>query len=165
MEVKSVQKYIITSPKKMREVVSMIKKLSPVEAYDTLPFLSKKASVKLRKVIGSALANARQKELKEELLYFKEIQIGEGPRLKRWRAGARGMAKPYKRRMSHIRVVLGVKEVDKKQDKKVVTKEVGRKVGSEKIGITKKKRKDELKVKSAEKSEVMLKKNRKEKDN
>ena len=39
-------------------------------------------------------------------MVFKEIQIGEGPRLKRWRAGAHGRAKPFKKRMSHIRVVL-----------------------------------------------------------
>lgn len=110
MEIKSVQKYIIASPQKIREVVPLIKGLSPAKAYEILPFTGKRTSDKLRKVIGTALANAKEKGAKEENLYFKEIQIGEGPRLKRWRAGARGMAKPYKRRMSHIRVVLGVRE-------------------------------------------------------
>ncbi len=110
MEIKSTQKYIIASPKKIREVVPLIKKLSPVEAYERLPFSGKRAGDKLRKVVGSALANARQKGLKDDDLFFKEIQVTDGPRLKRWRAGARGMAKPYVRKLSHIRIVLGVRE-------------------------------------------------------
>ena len=113
MEIKSVQKYIIASPKKIREVVPLIKKLSPAKAYEVLPFSGKRAGEKLRKVVGSALANARQKGIKEENLFFKEIQVSAGPKLKRWRAGARGMAKPYVKKLSHIRVVLGVREEEK----------------------------------------------------
>lgn len=110
MQAISTQKYVLNSPKKVREVVQFVVKLSPREAYERLPFSGKKASEVLRKVIGTALANARQKGMKEDDLAFKEIQINEGPRLKRFRAGARGMAKPYKRRMSHIRVVLTTRE-------------------------------------------------------
>jgi large subunit ribosomal protein L22 len=122
MEFKSTQKYIITSSKKIREVVPLIKKLSPAKAYEVLPFSGKRAGEKLRKVVGSALANAKQKGVKEENLYFKEIQVTDGPRLKRWRAGARGMAKPYVRKLSHIRIVLGVKEEKVIQQKEVLPK-------------------------------------------
>ena len=118
MEIKSTQKYIITSPKKIREVLPLIIKLSPMRAYEVLPFSGKRAAEKLRKVVGSALANARQQGLKEDDLYFKEIQVTDGPRLKRWRAGARGMAKPYVRKLSHIRVVLGVREGKVVENKK-----------------------------------------------
>ena len=106
MDVKATQKFVLTSPRKLREVVGVIKKLKPTEAYEKLPYVKKRAAELLRKVIGTAIANARQANLNEADLIFKEIQIGEGPRLKRWRAGARGRAKPYKKRMSHIRVVL-----------------------------------------------------------
>lgn len=109
MEAISTQKYILTSPKKVREVVPLVAKLSPREAYERLPFSGKRAGETLRKVIGSALANAKQQGMKEDELFFKEIQVVDGPRLKRFRAGARGMAKPYKRRMSHIRIVLATK--------------------------------------------------------
>jgi large subunit ribosomal protein L22 len=51
-------------------------------------------------------------------LIFKEIQINEGPSFKRWRAGSRGRIKPYKRRTSHIRVVLEAKESNKKKEAK-----------------------------------------------
>jgi large subunit ribosomal protein L22 len=120
MEIKSTQKYIIASSKKIREVVPLIRKLSPVKAYEILPFSGKRAGMKLRKVVGSALANAKQKGIKEESLFFKEIQVTDGPRLKRFRAGARGMAKPYVRKLSHIRIVLGVREEKVIQKKEVL---------------------------------------------
>ena len=106
MEVKATQKYLITSPKKLREVADIAKKLNPSRALEVLPFIGKRASTPLSKVIRSAIASAKAKGINEADLIFKEIQIGEGPRLKRWMAGAHGRAKPYKKRMSHIRVVL-----------------------------------------------------------
>jgi large subunit ribosomal protein L22 len=106
MEAKSIQKYILTSPQKLREVVYMIKKLSPMDSMDRLPFTHKKAAQELGKVIKSAVANAKQMGAQESELIFKAIEINEGPRLKRFRAGSRGRAKPYARRMSHIRVVV-----------------------------------------------------------
>ncbi|OGM15933.1 hypothetical protein A2V56_04930 [Candidatus Woesebacteria bacterium RBG_19FT_COMBO_42_9] len=106
MEIIATQKYLITSPKKLREVAAVAKKLSPIRAIEILPFIGKRAATPLLKVIKNAIASAKAKGSSEGELAFKEIQIGEGPRLKRFRAGAHGRAKPYKRRMSHIRVVL-----------------------------------------------------------
>lgn len=106
MEAKAIQKYIITSPQKLREVVVMMRHLSPADAVERLPFTHKRAAEPLAKVIKAAIANARQQGASEGELVFKEIQINEGPRLRRFRAGARGRAKPYSKRLSHIRVVL-----------------------------------------------------------
>lgn len=108
----------------------MIDKLTPTKAYEVLPFISKRAAKTLRKVVGSVMANARQKGVKEENLYFKEIQINEGPRLKRFRAGARGMAKPYVKKLSHIRIVLGVKEENKVVEKNRSDAKADRKKGN-----------------------------------
>ena len=110
MEYKTVQKYVLTSPKKLREVSVLIRKMEPREAIDKLPFVGKKASEPLRKVIMTALANAKVQNASEDTLILKEIQITDGPRLKRFRAGARGRAKPYRRKMSHIRVVLATRK-------------------------------------------------------
>ena len=41
-----------------------------------------------------------------ETVTFKSIEINEGPRMKRFRPGSKGRANPYKRRMSHIKIVL-----------------------------------------------------------
>jgi large subunit ribosomal protein L22 len=108
MEYQSTQKFVRVSPTKIRPVVFLIKKMNPVQAVKVLPFIGKSASEPLMKVIMTALANARQVGVADTDLVFKEIQIGEGPRLKRGRAGSRGRVKPYKKRMSHIRVVLGL---------------------------------------------------------
>jgi len=106
MEFIATQKYLITSPRKLRDVVVYIKKLKPSKAVEILPFIGKRAAEPLAKVIKSAIANAKAKGTNEGDLAFKEIQIGEGPRLSRWQAGAHGRVKPFKKRMSHIRVVL-----------------------------------------------------------
>ena len=87
----------------------MVNKMNANEAVEKLPFVGKRASEPLRKAIMTAIANAKQKNINISDLVIKEIQINEGPRIKRWRAGSRGRVKPYKRRMSHIRVVLETK--------------------------------------------------------
>ncbi|MCS7091948.1 MAG: 50S ribosomal protein L22 [Patescibacteria group bacterium] len=120
----STQKYLITSPRKLREVVFMIKKLSPSEALNKISFTFKRAAFPLAKVIKSAIANAKQKGVDISDLAFESIQINDGPKLKRWRAGARGRAKPYKRRMSHIKVVLVQRPKSQNMDLKVNDKKV-----------------------------------------
>ncbi len=114
MEVKAVQKNLLISPKKLREVVLLIKDLTPQEALDKLPFVRKRGSKFLSKVIKQAISNASQLGVKTQDLIFRDIQINEGPRLKRWQFAARGRVKPYKRRMSHIRIVL---TTDNKKEK------------------------------------------------
>lgn len=109
MDIKAEQKYILISPQKVRAVVEMVKKLSPSLAAESLVLVAKRGAAPLRKVILSALANAKNKGLSETDLIFKEIQIGEGPRLKRGNPVSRGQWHPIKKRMSHIKVILTTK--------------------------------------------------------
>lgn len=102
----STQKYLVMSPRKIRLVAALIRKMKPIEAVEKLPFAQKRAAESISKVIRSAIANAKNQGVSDTDLIFKEIQIGEGPRLKRGRAASRGRWAPFKRRMSHIRVVL-----------------------------------------------------------
>lgn len=110
MEYKSEQKYLLLSPRKIRPVVDVIKKMTPAKAIESLPFIKKRASEFLQKVIKSAIANATQKGIDAKTLIFKEIQIGEGPRLKRGQPVSRGRWHPVKKRMSHIKVILESKK-------------------------------------------------------
>lgn len=121
MDFKATQKFIVTTPRKLREVAALVRDMSPKDAVERLPYVQKRAAEPLRKVIKTAIANAKQVEYDVEDLIIKEIQIGEGPKLKRWRAGARGRAKPYAKRMSHIRVVLEAKEKKVKKAVKSVS--------------------------------------------
>lgn len=143
MEIKSVQKFVKTSPRKLRLVANLAKKMSPAEAIEALPFSRKRAAVPLIKVIKTAIANAKEKGAKEESLIFKEIQINEGPRLKRGRPASRGVWHPYKRRMSHIRVVLKERKKNEKtlklktkvkKEEKATKKEIKKKIGTKKKG-------------------------------
>ncbi len=146
MEIKSVQKFVKTSPRKLRLVAALARKMKPIEAIETLPFSRKRAADPLVKAIKTAVANAKERGLKEENLIFKEIQINEGPRLKRGRPASRGVWHPYKRRMSHIRVVLEEKvKMEKtlkpktkvKKEEKPAKKENRNKTKTKKKGKTK----------------------------
>lgn len=114
MDIRAEQKYLLASPQKIREVAGLVKNLSPLLAVESLLLVNKKAAGPIRKVILQALANAKNKGLSENDLIFKEIQIGEGPRLKRGQPVSRGQWHPIVKKMSHIRVVLTTKTPNSK---------------------------------------------------
>jgi len=111
------QKYLLASPRKIRLVVALIKKMKPMEAIEKLPFVQKRSGADVSKVIKNAVASARIAGVSDSDLVIKEIQVGEGPRLKRGRAASRGRWHPLKKRMSHIRVVLAAKIEETKGEK------------------------------------------------
>lgn len=113
------------SPRKIRLVTALVKKMKPAEAVEKLPFVQKRAAIEVSKVIKNAIAAAKFAGVSETDLVIKEIQVNEGPRLKRGRAASRGMWHPFKKRMAHIRVVLATnakpevldsKQIEKKED-------------------------------------------------
>ncbi len=107
MEVKAVAKYIRISPQKARLVVDLVRGKKVEEAQGILAFTRKKAAGVVEKALKSAIANATQNpNIDEKILYVKEIFVGQGPSLKRWRARAQGRAAMIKKRMSHITVIL-----------------------------------------------------------
>ncbi|EKE13531.1 MAG: 50S ribosomal protein L22 [uncultured bacterium] len=119
------QKYLLMSPRKIRLVTALVKKMKPAEAVEKLPFVQKRAAIEVSKVIKNAIAAAKFAGVSETDLVIKEIQVNEGPRLKRGRAASRGMWHPFKKRMAHIRVVLATnakpevldsKQIEKKED-------------------------------------------------
>ncbi len=106
MEIIATQKFIRMGPRKLRLVADMVRKMQPIKAMDLLSFTPKAAAKEVSGAIKVALSNAKQLGLDSEKVVFKQIEINEGAKLKRIRAGARGRVKPYKRKMSHIRIVL-----------------------------------------------------------
>ena len=107
MDIKAEAKHIRMSPRKVRLVVNVIKSLSPQEAIEKLRFVNKRAAKPVAKVIQSAIANAKNNlKLDESSLRFKEIQVNEGPTLKRSRAISRGRSHQIMKRTSHIKVIL-----------------------------------------------------------
>ncbi len=107
MEAKAYIKNIKISPKKLRFLVTDIKKYKPTDALDYLLYTPKKGARLFYKAIKSAVSNAKTKlNISEDLLQFKALVIEEGQKLKRYQAGGRGVVKPYVRRYSHIKIVL-----------------------------------------------------------
>lgn len=106
-EVRAVAKYVPMSPRKVRLVVDQVRGLQVDEALAILRFTPKAAAKPVAKVIKSAIANAVENfGMFREELYISRIFVDGGPTHKRWRAGARGRAKPILKRSSHITVVV-----------------------------------------------------------
>ena len=77
------------------------------EALQILQFLPSPAAARVAKVVKSAAANAENELLaRTSELRIVEIYANEGPRLKRFRARARGRVARIIRRNSHITVVV-----------------------------------------------------------
>lgn len=106
MEYSATAKYIHVSTRKVRLIADSVRKLSPALAVAQLAHIPKAAARPLLAVFASAIANAKQKNAKEEMLKIKRIEVMGGAVMKRWHAVSRGQAHPYKKRMTHIRVVL-----------------------------------------------------------
>lgn len=107
MEARAVAKYIRTSPQKARLVADLIRGKDIREAERILLFTRKYAAGVVRKVLKSAVANAKQNpNIDDTILYVKSIYVDQGPALKRWRARAQGRAAAIKKRMSHITIIL-----------------------------------------------------------
>ncbi|MCL4359915.1 50S ribosomal protein L22 [Patescibacteria group bacterium] len=106
MEYQATAKHVRVSTRKVRLVADSIRALAPGRAVDILYETPKSGAGPLRKAIQSALANAAAKKADPGVLRFKTIEIMGGTGMKRWHAVSRGQAHPYKKRTTHVRVVL-----------------------------------------------------------
>lgn len=110
MEAKASVTDVHSTPKKLRILLTDIKKMSPVKAMDHLFYSPKKSATILYKVIKSAVDNAKATlQIDANLLEFKLLKVDQGHALRRYNPGSRGNAKPYRKQFSHINVVVGVK--------------------------------------------------------
>lgn len=104
---KATQKYLRTSPRKLRLVADSVRGLPADKALAYLKFLGKRAALPVAKVLNSAVAAAKQeRNLPAKELIVKIIDVGEGPTYKRWRAVSRGAAHSIMKRTSHIKIEL-----------------------------------------------------------
>ncbi len=104
MEYVTIQKNLKSSPRKLRLVADMVRKMSPAQAVLQLQFTNTAAAPLLAKAIKTVLANAGN----AEGLVFKSIEINDGLRMRRMRVGTagRGRGRPYKKRLAHVKVVV-----------------------------------------------------------
>ncbi len=105
--VRASARYVRVAPRKARLVADQVRGLTVPEAQTLLEFSTRGAAQDIGKVIASATANAEANhELVGDELRITEINVDEGPVLKRWRARARGRATRIDKRTSHVSVAL-----------------------------------------------------------
>jgi large subunit ribosomal protein L22 len=101
-------KFILSSPYKIRPVADLVRRKRYPEAMAVLEHMPHRGARLVWKVVKSAASNALSlnKKLDEDMLYVKDVQVNEGPRLKRIWFRARGRADMLLKRMCHIAVVI-----------------------------------------------------------
>lgn len=105
-----------TSPRKMRLVADTIRGVEVNHAIDLLHFSKREPSVRLEKLLRSAIANwekknpDQSKELDNGNVYVKTIMVGEGRTLKRIRPCPQGRAGRIRKRSNHVTIILDVKK-------------------------------------------------------
>ena len=104
-----------TSPRKMRLVADTVRGQEVNHALDLLHYSKKEASVRLEKLLRSAIANWEAKnadqsrELEAGNVFVKTIMVDEGRTLKRIRPCPQGRAGRIRKRSNHVTIVLDVK--------------------------------------------------------
>lgn len=93
------------SPRKVRLVADSVRGKRIEDAIITLSFIPKRSALPIQKLLNSALSNAKNLSLSENLV-VKELRVDSGPTLYRRRPRSRGMANPIRKRTSHVTVVL-----------------------------------------------------------
>ena len=99
-----------TSPRKMRIVADTVRGVEVNKALGLLRYSKKEASVKLEKLLRSAIANWEAKNPTERLedtkLCVKEIKVDGGRMLKRIQPAPQGRAHRIRKRSNHVTIVV-----------------------------------------------------------
>lgn len=113
MEAKAQARFVRVTPMKARRVINEIRGLSVTDALDLLEFAPQAVARDIRKIVQSAVANARYESQQagerfdEDELKIVETYVDEGPTMKRIRPRAQGRANRILKRTSHITVIVG----------------------------------------------------------
>lgn len=107
MEVSATAKGIRISPYKVRLLADQIRGKDVATAMNLLNFSTRAASVPVRKLLESAIANAENNAGADvDELWIRTIFVNEGPTLKRMKPRAKGRADRILKRSCHITVAV-----------------------------------------------------------
>ncbi|MCF7802538.1 MAG: 50S ribosomal protein L22 [Candidatus Marinimicrobia bacterium] len=105
-------RFIHQSPRKVRQVLDVVRGKQVEQALNTLHFMPKKAARVIEKTIHSAVANAVNRDgqkVNADNLYVETAFCDEGPRSRRFRARAMGRVNIRQRRSSHLTIIVADK--------------------------------------------------------
>ena len=109
MIAKAHAKYLRVSAMKMRQVVDVLRGKDIPTSVAILANIEKGTCPAIKKVLDSAVSNAKQKGLSEEQLFISRITADHGGSWKRFRAASFGRATPILRRTTHLTIELDLK--------------------------------------------------------
>ncbi len=114
MEAKAINRYIGTSPRKMRLVIDLIRGKSVDEALHILHYSTKHASRVAEKVLRSAVANLQNKDdagrLEPAGMVVKTAFVDSGMAMKRILPAPMGRAFRMRKRSNHVTIIVAAKE-------------------------------------------------------
>ena len=98
------------APRKARMIVNLVRGRDAAEAMQLLHFTTKAGAPFVRKLIASAVANAKLKrpDVDADALYVSHASVDKGPNshMRRWRPRAMGRATRITKGTSHIHIEL-----------------------------------------------------------
>ncbi len=94
------------SPRKVRLVAGLVKGKDVNAAIAELDFLAKRAGLPLRKLLLSAVANAKQMGIEKENLMIKELRVDKGVTMRRMMPAAMGSGHRINKRTSNVSLML-----------------------------------------------------------
>jgi large subunit ribosomal protein L22 len=106
------------SPRKVRLVADMVRGKQVDEALSILTYVPKRAGLPLKKLLSSAISNAKNLSLPTETLIVKKISVDPGKTLYRRQPMSRGRAFAIRKRTSHVGIVLAEGKIKEKKVKK-----------------------------------------------
>ena len=108
MESKASARFSKISPRKARMIADLVRGRDAAEAIQLLQFTNKSGAPVIKKILESAVANARQGGIDVDTLYVSKATVDKGPNrfFRRWRPRAMGRATRVTKGISHIVIEL-----------------------------------------------------------
>lgn len=108
----AINKMIRVSPRKLNLIAGKIRGMRIDKALTYLAFSQKRSAVDVRKTLLSAVSNAENNHAMDiDRLFVKEAYVGQGMKMRRFQARAKGRGAPISKYFSHLSIVVEEKEV------------------------------------------------------
>jgi large subunit ribosomal protein L22 len=108
-----------TSPRKMRLVADMIRGMEINKALSVLKFSNKEASIRMEKLLKSAISNWEQKteeSAENANLYVSAVFVDSATMLKRLRTAPQGRGYRIRKRSNHVTLFVDSKKTNDNQN-------------------------------------------------
>jgi large subunit ribosomal protein L22 len=106
-------RYVRISPRKVDQILMLIRGKSVARSLATLRLVTKSARPLVEKVLISAMANAG-KQANADAWHVEQAWVGYGPTMKRMRAHAMGRGATIRHHSAHMTIVLSDERAKKK---------------------------------------------------